>query len=99
MPRLHTAQDILQFLSPDGFARRITSEDNVEEKDDDINDLNISIPADEEVQALRLFAGIICSSCQYLEFPGCDSHCLYTESLPNGHAKCSQCNVRIVKKL
>lgn len=56
--------------------------------------------------ALRTFAAIRCSSCQYLEFPGCDVHgVLYTEHVvlssplaaveggdtPPIHAKCPNC--------
>lgn len=52
-------------------------------KDDD------TTPASE---IFRMFTGIICSSCDYLEFPGCDIHGLYTEMLPNGQAKCPSCS-------
>ncbi|ETP47365.1 hypothetical protein, variant 1 [Phytophthora nicotianae P10297] len=55
-------------------------------------------PADASLDAsmLRTFAVILCSECQYLEFPGCDVHgALYTERLTDAdgklHAKCPSC--------
>ncbi|KAG7391282.1 hypothetical protein PHYPSEUDO_005231 [Phytophthora pseudosyringae] len=55
-------------------------------------------PADASTDAstLRTFAVILCSECQYLEFPGCDVHgALYTQQVPDAdgklHAKCPSC--------
>ncbi|KAF4042125.1 F5/8 type C domain [Phytophthora infestans] len=52
--------------------------------------------ASADASILRNFALILCSECQYLEFPGCDLHgALYTQQLtdPDGklHAKCPSC--------
>lgn len=60
--------------------------------------MTASTPTDAIVDTsiLRTFAVILCSKCQYLEFPGCDVHgTLYTELLIDGlgkqHAKCPNC--------
>ncbi|KAH7476788.1 uncharacterized protein KRP23_7466 [Phytophthora ramorum] len=57
-----------------------------------------SAPADASADAstLRTFAVILCSECQYLEFPGCDVHgSLYTQQIADAdgklHAKCPSC--------
>ena len=46
---------------------------------------------------IRSFTAIVCSECQYLEYPGCDVHGLYTEMLPNGQAKCPNCAVSFIR--
>ncbi|KAE9349950.1 hypothetical protein PR003_g5609 [Phytophthora rubi] len=56
-----------------------------------------STPVDDaDTSTLRTFAVILCSECQYLEFPGCDVHgALYTQPLTDAdgklHAKCPTC--------
>ncbi|GMF12439.1 unnamed protein product [Phytophthora lilii] len=49
-----------------------------------------------DAATLRVFAVILCSECQYLEFPGCDVHgALYTQALADAdgklQAKCPSC--------
>jgi hypothetical protein len=49
-----------------------------------------------DASTLRSFAVILCSECQYLEFPGCDVHgALYTQPVMDAdgrlHAKCPSC--------
>ncbi|KAL7689593.1 putative Galactose-binding-like domain superfamily [Plasmopara halstedii] len=59
----------------------------------------ISMSTDSILDAsiLRVFAVILCTKCQYLEFPGCDVHgALYTDRLTDAdgimqHAKCPSC--------
>lgn len=48
---------------------------------------------------MRSFTAIVCSKCNYLEYPGCDVHGLYTEMLPNGQAKCPSCAVGMPRLL
>ncbi|KAG6613528.1 Galactose-binding domain-like [Phytophthora cinnamomi] len=55
-----------------------------------------SVDASADASTLRTFAVILCSDCQYLEFPGCDVHgALYTQPLADAdgklHAKCPTC--------
>jgi len=52
-----------------------------------------SLEMDRTSKIHKMIVALVCTRCQYLEFPGCSQHSqLLSVRKPNGHGKCARCS-------